>query len=97
MQVQSLDAFKAQCREPERIWPMWRTRGQHTLATRGGARWQHLGSPALVVMKPEEHPDALPSGQILDGVFQVHAAAQFDDPRGIGGGCGLPRCLDLAG
>ena len=64
-------------------------RGEHAPAAAATARWQDLGSQAGVVMEPEDDPDALPPGEIFEGMLEVATRQQLDDyaqfiRRGVG-------------
>jgi hypothetical protein len=47
------------------------------------------------VVKPEDHPDPLPTRQILECVFEMAAGEQFDACRSAFSGPRLARSLDL--
>src|SRR4051812_36871434 len=74
---------------------MGRARGEHALAAAGTAWWQHLRTPAGVAVEPENHPDAFPAGEILDGMFEVAGSKQFDHARLVLRCGGLARRFDL--
>ena len=54
---------------------------EHALAAGRASRREHLRAPARVVVKPEDHPDPLPSREVFERVLEVAAGQQLDSRR----------------
>src|ERR1044071_1276332 len=70
-------------------------RREYALAARPAAWRQHLGAPALVEVKPEQHPDVIPAVEIEQRVLEILPGQELDAAGGVAAGARSPHGFGL--
>lgn len=93
VQREPLHGCELEHAETDRVRPVRRARREDT-APMGAPLRQHLGSPALVEVKPEQHPHERPAVEVGERMLEVASAEQFDAATHVARCRGLARSLD---